>query len=165
MATDAFILREDPKAVIDAIPRYEIGGTYRWKHRTLGWGFYRYQLFTSTAAVDTGDVCEFMDASGIAVGPDRDETGFIALCPAGVAIGTVVTTANYGFTQVGGVITVAARTDGAVAAGDYLVTHTADDEADTMADGEEEQVFGISCTTDGADGYAAAGGFIFKGLL
>jgi hypothetical protein len=39
-------------------------------------------------------------------------------------------------------------TDGGVAAGDPLVAHTVAGEADTFADGEEEQVFGYALSTD-----------------
>ena len=159
-----FILQESPHAVIDISPRYVVGGIYWYKHPQYGWGMYRYHLFTSTAAVDVGDVCEFMDGICSAVGPDRDVVGFRAFRPAGVAIGTTVTTTYHGFVQVGGIITTILRTDGAVVAADYLVTDAADDEADTMAAGEEEQVFAMASAADGADNLTA-GQAIFKGLI
>jgi len=57
-----------------------------------------------------------------------------------------VTAGNYGWILVNGYGEV--RTDGGVAAGDYLVPHSADHEADTMADGEEEQVFAFALEAD-----------------
>ena len=53
----------------------------------------------------------------------------------------------YGWFQVGGFCPMV-RTDTDVAAGEALVGHTVDGEADTMADGEEELVFGFAMADD-----------------
>lgn len=59
---------------------------------------------------------------------------------------SAISTGNYGWVLVSGVGEV--RTDGSVSAADFLVLHSADHEADTMADGEEEQVFGFALEAD-----------------
>jgi hypothetical protein len=164
MATNHFVLQEDPVAVIDTSPRFKTNALYWYKHTTYGWCMFRYFKFLSTAAVDVGDCCEFMDLIGVEVGPDRDQAGFIALCPAGVAVGTTVTSTSWGFVQISGPIVSILRTDGAVVAADYLVTSGDDDEADTMAAGEEEQVFAMANAADGADNLTA-GQALFKGLV
>ena len=69
----------------------------------------------------------------------------------GIALGDV-TTDYHGWFQISGFCDYV-RSDGSVAAGEYMVADTAggtDEEADTMADGEEEQVFGMSLVADGA---------------
>ena len=159
-----FLLTEDPSGVNDLSPRYKIGGLYMYHNPQYGWGLYRYRKYLSTAAIGPGDVLNYVDEVGVQVTPDRDETGFVALTCAGVAIGSTITTLYHGFAQVSGICTAALRTDGGVAAGDYIVAHTVDDEADTMADGEEEQVFAMSSAADGADNLTA-GQALFKGLL
>lgn len=160
-----FILKEDPTAVLDLTPRYVPGASYLWYSPSYGWGYYRYYLMTSTAAIDQTDVLQALGTTFTQATCDRDETGFLVARPAGVAVGTTVTTAYYGFAQVSGIAITSIRSDGSVTAGDYLVVHTADDEADTMAAGEEEQIFAISGVADGANDLGAAGYAIFKGLL
>ena len=54
-------------------------------------------------------------------------------------------------------------TDGSVAKGDCLVAHDTDGEADTMADGEEEQVFAVALEAD--HGTTEECGCILRGLL
>lgn len=86
-------------------------------------------------------------ANGYTVSSDRsaDETSIIV---AGVAVAAVdISAAAYCWIQVSGYCATV-RTDGGVTAGEHLVMHTVDEEADTMADGEEEQVFAMALTTD-----------------
>jgi len=85
--------------------------------------------------------------NGYTVSSDRsaDETSIIV---AGVAVAAVdISAAAYCWIQVSGYCGTV-RTDGGVTAGEHLVMHTVDEEADTMADGEEEQVFAMALTTD-----------------
>jgi len=64
---------------------------------------------------------------------------------AGVAI-SAIGEGEFGWIQVSGQCDV--FTDGGVAAGDPLVAHDTDGEADTMGDGEEEQVIGAAIEDD-----------------
>lgn len=154
---------EDPAAVDDLHPRYVVGALYRWKSPSYGWCYYRYVQFLDAVTYAAGDCCEWAAANGTGVSNDRADGSSLGRFPAGVALGAM--TANYyGFIQVGGIGSVILRSDGGVAAADYIVSHTADDETDTMADGEEEQVFAMSGAADGADNLAA-GVWFFKGLV
>jgi len=70
--------------------------------------------------------------------------------PMGVAISAIPEN-NYGWIQVGGQASVTI-TDGEVAANDFIVNNTGEDGGcDTMADGEEEQVFGFVIAADVGD--------------
>ncbi|MAH45213.1 hypothetical protein CMI37_05255 [Candidatus Pacearchaeota archaeon] len=70
--------------------------------------------------------------------------------PMGVAI-SAITENSYGWIQVGGIAEVTI-TDGSVAANDFIVNNTGEDGGcDTMADGEEEQVFGVVVAADVGD--------------
>lgn len=157
-------LIEDPTGVDDVSPRYEIGGLYEYQDPTYGQVLLRYYLCTSTAAAGTGDVCQYVAANATAVTPDRDETGFVALSCGGVAVGSSVTTGQYGFYQVAGIGMVALRSDGGVAAGDTCVMHSADDECDTTAAGQEHATLAVALADDGADS-VAAGSWVCRGLL
>ena len=159
----ATTLVEDPTGVNDLSPRYEIGGLYEYVHATYGHAYYKYYQFLDAVTYGAGDVLEHASANGTGVSQDRASGASSGRVPAGVALG-VMTQNYFGFAQVSGRGTVILRTDGAVAAADYIVSHTADDEADTMLDGEEEQVFAMSGTTDGADNLIA-GVWHFKSLL
>ena len=159
----AITLREDPTSVNDLSPRYEIGGLYEYFHPDYGRVLLRYYQFLDAVTYAAGDVCEHASANCTAVSQDKAAGSSIGRVVAGVALASM--TANYfGFVQVAGVGMVILRTDGTVAKGEYVVSHTVDDEADTMADGEEEQVFGMSLADDGADNLLA-GQWILKGLI
>lgn len=85
-------------------------------------------------------------------------TGY-GIVPMGVAI-SAIPELNYGWIQVGGIAAITI-TDGAVAASDFIVNDTAvDGGCDTMADGEEEQVFGIVV----ADDVGNAASVLLRGL-
>jgi hypothetical protein len=65
----------------------------------------------------------------------------------GVAITAVdISDKAYGWIQIAGVVSTSG--DGGVSAGDAVVGHATDGEADTMADGEEELVFGFALAAD-----------------
>jgi len=65
----------------------------------------------------------------------------------GVSLGAVdISVAKYAFIQVQGVVDTYG--DGSVAAGDPVIGHSTDGMADTMADGEEELVFGFALEAD-----------------
>lgn len=121
-------------------------------HTDRDGNIYRYVLVEDAALAD-GDVVEYSDTSGYEVTNDRAGGSSIGRHVAGVAVGTIAD-ASYGYIMVSGRHD-AVKTDGGVAEGDYLVPHTADGQADTMADGEEEQVFGFALETD--DGTTSAG--------
>lgn len=112
---------------------------------------YRYVQISSAATPTTveGAVC-FLDAvpasGSFVVTPDVSDA-LCATTPFVVGVAqSVITAGNYGWILVSGIGEV--RTDGGVAKSDYLVGHSVDQEADTMADGEEEQVFGQALEAD-----------------
>lgn len=80
------------------------------------------------------------------VSPDFTGGNGITTNVVGVGIGAIAA-GSYGWIQVSGYHD-AVKTDAGVAAGDFLVGHSVDGEADTMADGEEEQVFGQALAAD-----------------
>ena len=69
-------------------------------------------------------------------------------CVVGVAL-EAIASGGWGEICTGGYCEIV-NTDGSVAEGDYLVAHTVAGECDTMADGEEEQVFGWATANDTA---------------
>ena len=85
---------------------------------------------------------------GTKVTADRSGGSQLALRGIGVALGTVdISDKKYAFIQVAGVVDVFAPGD--VAAGQALVADdTTNGIVDTMADGEEEQVFGWALEAD-----------------
>lgn len=113
---------------------------------------YRYVQIASTSTPTTveGAVCwlDAIPASGsYVVTPDVSDALNTGSTPKVVGVAqSVITAGNYGWILVSGIGEV--RTDGGVSAADYLVGHTVDQEADTMADGEEEQVFGQALEAD-----------------
>lgn len=99
-----------------------------------------------------GDVVELADTTGYEVTKDRSGGSSLGRFVAGVALGAI-TDGYYGFVQVRGVNTYV-KTDGGVAAGDFLVPHaTTDGASDTAVSSStavntEAQVFGFALTTD-----------------
>lgn len=130
----------------DATPKEELGRV-RWQ----GGKAYKYVL-AEDANIANGDVVEFSDTSGYEVSNDRSGGSSIGRVVAGVAIGTI-TDGQYGWIQVHGRHT-AVKTDGGVAAGEYLVPHaTADGRADTGTSASTVvitagQRFGFALATD-----------------
>jgi len=99
---------------------------------------------------------QLVSLDGSASGEARGYT--VVLANSGAAATTYVVgiakaaiaSGSWGQVYVGGYVPVV-KTDNGVAAGDFLVAHTVDGECDTMADGEEEQVFGMALETDTGD--------------
>ena len=124
---------------------------------------YRY---SRAAAAMTNDVlaigeCTCADTGGwFYVNNDMAGGTGLGTFPMGVAISAIPEN-NYGWIQVGGLGYVSI-TDGSVAANDFIVNDTgADGGCDTMADGEEEQVFAMAIAADsGTTAY-----ILFKGLM
>lgn len=124
---------------------------------------YRYSL---AAAAMTNDAlaigeCTCADTGGnFYVNNDMAGGTGLGTFPMGIAISAIPEN-YYGWIQVGG-LAYLSITDGSVAANDFLVNDTGvDGGCDTMADGEEEQVFGMAIAADvGTTGYA-----ILKGLI
>ena len=124
---------------------------------------YRYVQFADAVAVAVGHVMTYdaAQANHYVVTNDRSDDEVSTIC-AGIAIAAVATNTTspqYGFVQVSGYCDTVLG-DGDVAAGEFVVPHTADGQADTMADGEEEQVFGMCLTDDGPNFDA-----ILRGIL
>lgn len=108
---------------------------------------YRYVQFKDAVTYAAGQALEVANITWTAVTNDRSGGSAIGTQTSfgGVCLG-VPTTAYYGWVQVGGVATVLG--DGSVAAGEAVVLHSVDGEADTMAAGEEHQVFGVALEAD-----------------
>ena len=110
----------------------------------------KYKWVKIADAVDllTGYVLTPASTDGTEVTPDITSGSSKATRGVGVALGAVdVSATPYCFMQIAGVATV--FTDGDVVAGDAVVADSAaDGRADTMADGEEEQVFGFALAAD-----------------
>lgn len=89
-----------------------------------------------------------------------DFTGGSALTAkvAAIALGTVdISAAPYAWVQVCQAGTIGeVRTDDGVAAADAVIGHSVDGECDTMADGEEEFVFGFALEADAGSPNTAA---------
>jgi len=114
---------------------------------------YRYCRVAAAAtnnALAAGE-CTCADTGGIYyVNNDMAGGTGLGTIPMGVAISAIPEN-YYGWIQVGGIAAVTI-TDAGVAAGDFIVNNTGEDGGcDTMADGEEEQVFGIVVADDVGD--------------
>jgi hypothetical protein len=139
----------NPFEVNDITPLCGIGDLYT--HRVsadLGMGIFRYVRFLDAVTYKRGQVCTWAArATGIPARVTNDISGGSSTGQGVAGIACNIMTQNYyGFVQVGGLCLV--EGDGSVASGDYVVAHTSDGQADTFADGEEEQVFGYSVSTD-----------------
>jgi hypothetical protein len=120
---------------------------------------YRYVLISasSACACTVGSVLHMSEASASTWDVTPDVTDALGGAGTDKVVGvaqSAIDTGNYGWVLVSGIGEV--RTDNGVAAADYLVGHTVDHEADTMADGEEEQVFAFALEADsGTDPHKA----------
>ena len=110
----------------------------------------RYKWVKIADAVDllTGYVLTPASIDGTEYTADITSGSSKATRGVGIALGAVdVSETPYCFMQIAGVATV--FTDGSVAAGEAVVADSgADGRADTMGDGEEEQVFGFALADD-----------------
>lgn len=127
----------------DAVPQFTPGGT--WEHPDGNtYKYMQYEAGSSALTLADGMVCYSVDTTGYNVTPDvSDAHNTQVACVAQ----SVITDEYWGWFQVGGVHP-AVYTDGGVADGDILVGHTVDGQADTFADGEEEQMFAVALATD-----------------
>jgi len=108
---------------------------------------YKWVKIADSVDVLTGYVFTPASIDGTEVTPDVSGGSSKALRAVGVALGAVdVSETPYAFMQIAGVATV--FTDGGVSAGEAVVADSTDGRADTMADGEEEQVFGFALADD-----------------
>lgn len=142
----------NPFEVNDITPRFGIGDVFEGRDPTTavtGPGLFRYVRFLDAVTYARGHVCTFAaPATGIPYRVTNDISGGSSTGQGVAGIACNVMTQNYyGFIQIGGQAIVVG--DGSVAAGDYVVAHTTDGQADTFADGEEEQVFGYALDADG----------------
>jgi hypothetical protein len=139
----------NPFETNDITPKCGIGDIYEHKiSADLGVGFFRYVRFLDAVAYARGHVCTYaVQTTGIPYRVTNDISGGSSVGQGVAGIACNVMTQNYyGFVQIGGMALVVG--DGSVAAADYVVAHTVDGQADTFADGEEEQVFGYALDAD-----------------
>ena len=110
---------------------------------------YRYVQFKDAVTYAAGHCLDVANTAWTAVTNDRSGGSAIGTQTAfgGVCLGAP-TQNSYGWVQVGGIATVLG--DGSVAAGEAVVLHSVDGQADTMAAGEEHQVFGTALEADDA---------------
>lgn len=120
------------------------GKTYRW--------------VKMVDAVDgaIGDVVTWASTTTWEVTGDIAGGSSLGFQVAGIVVSVVdISATPYCWIQVGGIADV--FSDGSVAAGEFVTAHaTADGQADTMADGVEERVFGMALDAD-ASGTAVTG--------
>lgn len=140
MATTSTVLTQ-----IDADPLFDLGCTV-WKPNGNA---YRYVKFLDSVTYVAGHVCQA--ASATVYNVTNDVSGGSAIgsgqtTPAGICMGIPTSAKPYGWIQVAGIALVLG--DGSVAAGEAVVPHSADGQADTMAAGEEHQVFGYALDAD-----------------
>lgn len=121
-----------------------VGGIYRY---SVDGFLYRYIQFKDAVAYVAGHVLAWANATGTAVTNDRAGGGNIGIQAAGIAT-RVHTQDYYGFMLVQGWHT-SVLGDGSVGAGESVVLDTGvDGGADTMAAGEEDEVFGMALEAD-----------------
>lgn len=114
-----------------------------------GGKWYRFVKHVNAVTVVVGHCAEFTNAACTNVTNDRaggaaTPIGTQTIC-AGVYV-SIPLENYYCFLQVSGVALVLG--DGSVAAGEAVVVHSVDGQADTMAAGEEHQVFGKAMDAD-----------------
>ena len=137
--------------VNDASAEYTLGTSVTFP---TGEAFVYVQVIDATAAVDGAVMQQSTTGLWIVTCDRSGGTAATNGLVVGVAQGTV-TVNYYTWIQYRGE-TDYVRTDGCVAIGDALVLHTADEEADTFADGEAELIFGIAGAADDANGTTSA---------
>jgi len=125
-----------------------LGTKIRREHPTTGEMATFVWVYNVDLATTAGSVLTLASAtSAYTVSGDRSGGSAVSAIKAvGVAVGAIGA-GEYGYIMCEGTHP-GVYTDGGVAADDPLVPHTVDGEADTMADGEEEQVFGWALADD-----------------
>lgn len=131
-----------PETVNDSSPTFVVGQVYDYAGN-----LYRYVRFLDAVAYVAGHVVAWANTTRTSVSNDRAGGSSLTIGTAGIAL-TVMTQNNYGFILVNGYYATVLG-DGSVAAGDPVVLDTGvDGGADTMAAGEEHQVFGWCLEND-----------------
>lgn len=123
------------KATLGALHQSDDGNIYRYVQNILA----------DSIAIADGKVVYPTATHGVV---SCDYTGGSGLTAKVVGVGiSAIAAGSYGWILVNGYHD-AVWTDAGVAASEALVGHTVDGEADTMADGEEELVFGYALAAD-----------------
>jgi hypothetical protein len=129
-----------------ATAKYTVGQVFEGTDSSGRYACWRYVQYLDAVTYIRGQVCNWANATGTAVTNDRSGGSSIdAVHTAGIAC-AVMTQNYYGFLRVVGDVLVIG--DGSVAAGESVVSHTVDGQADTMAAGEEHYVFGTAYNAD-----------------
>lgn len=148
------ILFESPTTANHSAPVMAPGTLVQYNHATYGTQVYRYVQHKDAVTVTAGMVAVLASATGlnkvtndVAGGSAIGTAGDAAVPQMVVGVYVNVPTADYYcYVLAKGVGSV--KTDDGVSAGNRLVAHTADGTSDTMADGEEEQTFGVALADD-----------------
>lgn len=158
MATDNLMV--DPLTYNSTTNDYGIalGSTVKYNHATYGEMTLRFVKFLDAVTYQNGHVVNIADATGlwyvsndVAGGTTIGTAGDAAVSQifAGIVINSasyVPTTGSYGYVMIEGIHPV--KSDDGISQGHRLVSDAVDGGADTMADGEEEQVWGVALADD-----------------
>lgn len=148
------IIFESPTTANHSAPVMKPGTLVQYNHPTYGTQVYRYVQHKDAVTVTAGMVALLAAATGLTA-VTNDVAGGSAIGTASDAAASqlvvgiyvnVPTEDYYCYVLAKGVTSV--KTDDGVAQCHRLVAHNADGTADTMADGEEEQVFGVALADD-----------------
>lgn len=133
-----------PVTQVDADPQFSLG-YIAW---SANGNAYRYVKALDAVTYKAGQLAEWADATLNYVTNDRAGGSAIGTqtAPAGLVMGIPTSSKPYGWIQVAGIGL--CEGDGSVAAGEAVVSHSVDGQADTMAAGEEHQVFGVALDAD-----------------
>ena len=144
-------------SVNDKDAQYELGTVVT---DSYGNRFAYFQVVDAPTTVGSGTGCSkgAVMCAGAAtwgiVSCDRSGGSQLGTKVLGIALGDV-TTNYHGWFQISGFCDYV-RTDDGVAAGDYLIMHSVDEECDTMDATEEHLVFGTALVVDTTDYVAAS---------
>ncbi len=137
--------READLSISDTSAKFSIGELVKDQKGNI----YRYiqNIAADSVAIADG-TCVYGTTTWGVVSPDFTGGNGITTNVVGVGI-VAIAAGSFGWIQVSGYHD-AVLTDAGVSAADFLVGHSVNGECDTMADGEEEQVFGQALTADTA---------------
>lgn len=140
----------DPLTTSDTVAKFALGTTIQREYSPTGEIATFVYVQNLDLATTSGTVLTLASAtSAYTASGDRSGGSAVSIIKAvGVAVGAIGV-GEYGWVMKQGTH-LGVYTDGGVSANDPLVPHTVDGEADTMADGEEEQVFGWALADDSA---------------
>lgn len=149
-------------SLIQVLPEGGLTGSHTVAKATLGalhqsddGSIYRYVQNIEADAIAIADgTCVYQTTTFGVVSPDFTGGNGVGSKVVGVGVGAIAA-GEFGWVIVQGYHD-AVKTDAGVAAGESLVGHSVDGEADTMAAGEEHLVFGFALTADtGTDPHSA----------